>query len=94
MWDRIDSQEVGLEAAILKRVRNSSLVEGFGTDNPTGLKHCAEVMDSIVRSDGRRAFLVKRRSTVRRAGSLGSDSASISSEKPRENRGRRKTKDS
>jgi hypothetical protein len=27
MWDRTDSQEVGLEAATLERVRNSSLVE-------------------------------------------------------------------
>jgi hypothetical protein len=27
MWDCPDSQEVGLEAAILERVRNSSLVE-------------------------------------------------------------------
>lgn len=26
MWSRIDSQEVGSEAAILERVRNSSLV--------------------------------------------------------------------
>ena len=38
MWDRIDSQEVGLEAATLKRVRNSSLVEWFCADNITGLK--------------------------------------------------------
>ena len=28
MWDGIDNQEVGLEAAILERVRNSSLVDG------------------------------------------------------------------
>jgi hypothetical protein len=27
MWDCTDSQEVGLEAATLERVRNSSLVE-------------------------------------------------------------------
>ena len=26
-WERTDSQEVGLEAATLERVRNSSLVE-------------------------------------------------------------------
>ncbi len=32
-----DSQEVGLEAAILKRVRNSSLVEHLCADNVTGL---------------------------------------------------------
>jgi len=28
MWEGPDSQEVGLEAAILERVRNSSLVDG------------------------------------------------------------------
>ena len=28
LWARVDNQEVGLEAAILERVRNSSLVEG------------------------------------------------------------------
>ena len=32
-----DSQEVGLEAAILERVRNSSLVEREGAENGTGL---------------------------------------------------------
>ena len=37
MWDRPDSQEVGLEAAILERVRNSSLVEWSCADNVTGL---------------------------------------------------------
>ena len=42
MWDREDSQEVGLEAAILERVRNSSLVEWFCADNLVGLKHTAE----------------------------------------------------
>jgi hypothetical protein len=42
MWDRIDNQEVGLEAAILERVRNSSLVKWFRADNVAGLKHTAE----------------------------------------------------
>lgn len=37
MWNRPDSQEVGLEAATLQRVRNSSLVEWFRADNVTGL---------------------------------------------------------
>ena len=45
MWDCIDSQEVGLEAATLKRVRNSSLVEWSCADNVTGLKSRAEVAD-------------------------------------------------
>ena len=39
-----DSQEVGLEAAILERVRNSSLVKWFRADNVAGLKHTAEAV--------------------------------------------------
>jgi len=38
LWRRPDSQEVGLEAAILERVRNSSLVECRRADNVPGLK--------------------------------------------------------
>ena len=42
-WKRMsefpDSQEVGLEAAILERVRNSSLVKKSRADNVTGLSH-------------------------------------------------------
>jgi len=46
MWERKDSQEVGSEAAILKIVRNSSLVEWSCADNVTGLKSRAEAADS------------------------------------------------
>jgi hypothetical protein len=46
MWGRIDNQEVGLEAAILERVRNSSLVKWFRADNVAGLKHTAEAVAS------------------------------------------------
>ena len=42
MWSCVDNQEVGLEAAILERVRNSSLVEWSCADNVVGLKHTAE----------------------------------------------------
>jgi hypothetical protein len=42
MWSRRDNQEVGLEAAILERVRNSSLVKWFRADNVAGLKRIAE----------------------------------------------------
>ena len=45
MWDCTDSQEVGLEAATLERVRNSSLVEWSRADNVTGLKPRAEAAD-------------------------------------------------
>ena len=42
MWSCRDNQEVGLEAAILERVRNSSLVKWSRADNVAGLKHAAE----------------------------------------------------
>jgi hypothetical protein len=42
MWDRPDNQEVGLEAATLERVRNSSLVKWSCADNVAGLKRTAE----------------------------------------------------
>jgi hypothetical protein len=37
MWNCPDNQEVGLEAAILQRKRNSSLVEWVCAENSTGL---------------------------------------------------------
>ena len=45
---RPNSQDVGLEAAIIERVRNSSLVECTGTDNVTRLKHRTEAVDPYV----------------------------------------------
>ena len=45
MWGRPNSQEVGLEAAILERVRNSSLVECPCADNGSGLKPTTETVD-------------------------------------------------
>jgi hypothetical protein len=42
MFSCVDNQEVGLEAAILERVRNSSLVKWLGADNVAGLKYTAE----------------------------------------------------
>ena len=47
MWSCVDNQEVGLEAAILERVRNSSLVEWFCADNVVGLKYTAEAAATI-----------------------------------------------
>ncbi len=47
MWDRRDNQEVGLEAAILERVRNSSLVKWFRADNVAGLKRTAEAVAAL-----------------------------------------------
>ena len=59
MWDVIDNQEVGLEAATLERVRNSSLVELSCAENVTGLKLSTEATDSVILSSvqsGRGAF--------------------------------------
>ena len=42
---RLNSQDVGLEAAIIERVRNSSLVECMGTDNVARLKHHTEAVN-------------------------------------------------
>ncbi len=53
--NRPDNQEVGLEAATLERVRNSSLVEWFGADNVTGLKQSTEAVESSLMI-GRGAF--------------------------------------
>jgi hypothetical protein len=44
---RPDSQDVGLEAAIIERVRKSSLVECACTDNVARLKHRTEAMDVL-----------------------------------------------
>jgi hypothetical protein len=57
MWGRIDNQEVGLEAAILERVRNSSLVKWFRADNVAGLKHTAEAV-ALTRGPGSRLRVV------------------------------------
>ena len=47
MSECTDNQEVGLEAATLERVRNSSLVKCSGADNSTGLKSTSEAVGSI-----------------------------------------------
>ena len=41
-WGRRDNQEVGLEAAILERKRNSSLVKWPCAEDVPGLKHTTE----------------------------------------------------
>ena len=55
-----DNQEVGLEAATLERVRNSSLVKCSGAENVTGLKLASEAAGS---SDPRIARAVGERSS-------------------------------
>ena len=56
MSECTDNQEVGLEAAILERVRNSSLVKCSGADNVTGLKLATEATGAYLGARGRRAF--------------------------------------
>ncbi len=57
MSECIDNQEVGLEAATLERVRNSSLVKCSGADNVTGLKLVTEAAGaSSVCAVGERSY--------------------------------------
>ncbi len=50
MWGCIDNQDVGLEAAIIERVRNSSLVKWICAENSAGLKLGTEATDSMTGS--------------------------------------------
>src|SRR5438093_12823443 len=63
MWGGTDSQEVGLEAAILERVRNSSLVECPRADNGSGLKPRTETVEGPRKTDGVRRGERSSRST-------------------------------
>ena len=57
MFDCPDNQEVGLEAATLERVRNSSLVKCSGADNVTGLKLTTEAAGAcFARAVGERSL--------------------------------------
>ena len=80
---RKDSQDVGLEAAIIERVRNSSLVECTGTDNVARLKHRTEAVDvSLLQArdgHGRGAFSGPRSPTARTGGAQRRANAGMSS---------------
>lgn len=56
MWEGIDSQDVGLEAAIIQRKRNSSLVESACAEDVTGLKSDTEAADLHFSASGRGAL--------------------------------------
>ena len=91
MWGRTDSQEVGLEAAILERKRNSSLVKRTRAENITGLKRSTEA--ARVETLGRGVFC--GRYAVYRQGALTGHRrayAGMSSDKPGPKPGRRKPK--
>ena len=51
MWIRIDNQDVGSEAAIIERVRNSSLVKWICAENSAGLKLGTEAADLSIACD-------------------------------------------
>ena len=59
MFECTDNQEVGLEAATLERVRNSSLVKCSGADNVTGLKLATEAAGALLRAVGERSHASK-----------------------------------
>ena len=82
MSDCKDNQDVGLEAATIQRVRNSSLVKWSGADNVTGLKSGAEAADFRVSGSGRGAFSgrLKRQRQASRGG-LRSENAGMSNER-------------
>ena len=78
LWSCGDSQEVGLEAATLERVRNSSLVERDCAENETGLKPPTEAWDLRKQVVGERSCSgeVVR---VTDGGAAGSENAGMSS---------------
>ncbi len=91
MWSCQDNQDVGLEAAIIERVRNSSLVEWLCAENVTGLNTPPKLwLGSNVR--GRGAFQWRGREVGRLPGAIGSENAGMSNEKRGENPLRRKPK--
>ena len=71
MSDCTDNQDVGLEAATIQRVRNSSLVKWSGADNVTGLKHGTEATDFTLAWSGRGAFPGRRSDGVSLSWSAG-----------------------
>ena len=82
MSECIDNQEVGLEAAILERVRNSSLVKCSGADNVTGLKLVTEAagVDFTIHAVGERSHGSEAAVETSR-GALGSENAGMSNER-------------
>ncbi len=95
MWSCEDNQDVGLEAATIERVRNSSLVEWLCAENVTGLNTPPKLwLEHLTMFWGRGALYEGRRCTVRSAGHHTSENAGISNEKTSENLVRRKPKGS
>ena len=68
MLGRSDNQEVGLEAAILERMRNSSLVKCSSAENSTGLKLVTEAAGAkharVLRAVGERLCTIEAAASV------------------------------
>ena len=75
-----DNQEVGLEAAILERVRNSSLVKCSSAENVTGLKLSTEATGVICHAVGERSYACEAAGKPSRGG-LGSENVGMSNER-------------
>ena len=92
MWKGIDSQEVGLEAAILERKRNSSLVESVCAEDSTGLSWMPKlgVHTQVCAVEERCVSL--RRCVEKHAGGITSANADMSNDKEGERPSRRKPK--
>ena len=91
MWNFRNNQDVGLEAATIQRVRNSSLVERFCAEDVRGSSTEPKLWQGLT-ALGRGAFLSGRSGTVRIRGQVRSENAGMSSEKTSENLVHRKPK--
>ena len=77
----VNNQEVGLEAATLERVRNSSLVKCSCADDVTGLKLITEAAGvHFVHAVGERSLASEAAAEASRGG-LGSENAGMSNER-------------
>ena len=81
MWEGIDSQDVGLEAAIIQRKRNSSLVESACAEDVTGLKSDTEAADLLYEQVVGERCVSLRRCIGRYAGGITSANADASNDK-------------
>jgi hypothetical protein len=82
MFGCTDNQEVGLEAAILERVRNSSLVKCSSAENVTGLKLVTEAAGVHLRvyAVGERSHICEAAAKASR-GEVGSENVGMSNER-------------
>ena len=84
MSECIDNQEVGLEAATLERVRNSSLVKCSSAENVTGLKLVTEAAGvqilRVLYAVGERSYACEAAGKPSRGG-LGSENVGMSNER-------------